>query len=123
MSTIVGSDLVVKLRDYQVHQCLSDEKFGDKLGVSPELWRMTRTGRRNIGITLLKGIMRAYPELEQDVLLFLLGDAGKTAEVIAIPTTPHQTAQDKNLAPLRAFCHKLYIWCGLSKQNKPPNRK
>jgi hypothetical protein len=39
----------------------SDTKFARKLGVSRSYWTFVRTGKRQIGYALFKGIVQAFP--------------------------------------------------------------
>jgi len=49
----------------------SDYKFADYLKITRPLWQLIRTGKRPIGLTLLRAIARVYPELHPDILDFL----------------------------------------------------
>lgn len=73
MTTQIGITLLNQLRLRQVAECMSDRRFARKLGISHQLWQMTRTGKRDIHLVLLKAIVRAYPVLNRDVLLYLAG--------------------------------------------------
>ncbi|MBA7695318.1 hypothetical protein ES703_103942 [subsurface metagenome] len=112
MSTIVADNLVEKLKVIQARDGLSNRKFAkEKLGVSPELWRLTLNGERRIGRAIQEGILRSYPELKEDVVaIFLPSDVESSSVTSDLSTTPHQTAQDKILGVLRAFRDKLYLW-------------
>jgi transcriptional regulator with XRE-family HTH domain len=52
---------------------LSDAAFARRLGVSRPLWSATRSGTRAVNITLLRGVVRAFPEMDGDVLNYLRG--------------------------------------------------
>lgn len=52
----------------------SDYRFAARLGITRPLWQATRTGKLPIGLTLLRAIIRTYPELTTDVLDFLRGE-------------------------------------------------
>jgi len=64
--------LLLKLIDIQGN--LSDLEFTGKLGIERSTWTHIRKGRRAVGITLLKAIIRTYPELTSDVINFLKGN-------------------------------------------------
>lgn len=101
-------ELILKLKSLQITKKLSGHKFADKLGVSHQLWQMTRTGKREIGLTMLKGIVRAYPELNRDVLIFLAGDVYiKTADEND-DTKPSETHQVGFLRALQSLCDIFY---------------
>ena len=89
MTTLIANDLLSKLRLRQVGECMSDRQFAGKLGISHQLWQMTRTGKRDIGLVLLRATVKAYPILNQDVLLFLAGPG--------YAIKPDETAQDGSL--------------------------
>ena len=89
-----------KVKELQTLEGLSDYRFAEKIGVSHQLWQMTRTGKREIGLVILKAITRAYPELDRDVLLFLRGDVNITSQLAVETTDAPQTHQDKNLGIL-----------------------
>jgi len=84
-----------KLKELQMAEGLSDYKFADKLGVSHQLWQMTRTGKREIGSVILKAILRTYPELSQAVLIFLSGDVVSPLIPDNTTTTPSERVLDK----------------------------
>ncbi len=94
MVEVQKSKLVEILADYQANQHESDGVFARRLGVSTELWRVTRSGLRNIGITLLKGVLKTYPELEGEVVFFLRGEVGIPTESSEITTSTPERPQD-----------------------------
>ncbi len=73
MTTQIANDLLSQLKLRQIAECMSGRQFAEKLGISHQLWQMTRAGKREIGLVLLKAIVKAYPILNRDVLLFLAG--------------------------------------------------
>ena len=64
MSTNVSNDLLDKLNERQGK--LSNYKFAERIGITPSLWQMIKNGKREVGITLLRAILKAYPELVFD---------------------------------------------------------
>ena len=110
MPTTVAESLIDKLRERQDKEGLSDQKFGGKLGISKELWRLVRTGERQIPRpVILKGIARAYPELVQDVLFFLGFDVDVSLLSSDHPTAHPETHQDKQQDGLRKLLRCLYL--------------
>ena len=101
-----------KLKELQVAEGLSDYKFADKLGVSHQLWQMTRTGKREVGLAVLHGTITAYPELSRDVLFFLSSDVEASTIIDDLSTIPSQTTQDGKLGRfrgwLRGFINQLF---------------
>ena len=63
--------LIKILINRQLEQDLTNTAFAKKLGVSRTLWVMTRNGRRNVNITLLRAVAREFPELDDEILAFL----------------------------------------------------
>lgn len=104
MLKIVATSLLDKLKEKQAQERLSDHKFADKLSVSYQLWQMTRTGSREIGLAILRGILRAYPELYRDVLIFLgIDDSILANGVKELSTTLYQRALGRILARFRVW--------------------
>ena len=66
---VSNNTLVGKLKFKQGN--LSDYKFTNILGIERTLWTNVRNGKRPITLTILKSIVRTYPELIPDVLTFL----------------------------------------------------
>jgi len=63
--------LLEKLVEKQSQSKLGDEAFAGKLGISRSYWINIKAGRMNIGISLLSGAVKAFPELQPEVLIFL----------------------------------------------------
>jgi len=77
MATIVANQLLEKLIQKQNDLRLNDAQFARKLGiVSRQLWQFTKTGKREVGFTLLRAVLRTYPDLTSDVIEYLR-DGGK----------------------------------------------
>ena len=95
---------------------LSDYKFADILGISHQLWQMTRTGKRELGLTVLQGVVKAYPELDRDVLFFLQGDVVSPLISDTIITTPSQPSLDGKLGRFRGWLRKYQA--GISSKPK-----
>jgi len=67
--------IIGKLRGIQVREGLNDEEMGKRLGCSRQTYNSTRLGKIPLGMKILKGISPAFPELKQDVEIFLSRDA------------------------------------------------
>jgi len=65
---------VEQLDLFRMKSRLGHAEFAREVGISPELWRLTRTGKRPVGISLLRGVLQRYPSLEAGVVSFLRGD-------------------------------------------------
>lgn len=53
---------------------LSDTAFAQRIGVCRALWGMIRTGQRAISLSILQGVIRAFLDLDEHVLVFLRGE-------------------------------------------------
>jgi len=62
------------LRNQQREEQLTVEDMSERLGVSQSMLIMVYTGRRNPGRKFLRGVLRAYPDLRDEVCMFLLRD-------------------------------------------------
>ena len=76
------NDLISKLRAIQVANGLSDLQMAQLLNVSRQNYNKTRSGKIPLGNKILKGIPRAFPELQEDVKrvtdqIFLSSDANR----------------------------------------------
>jgi len=69
--TINNSTLLSKIIQKQNAEGLNDYAFADKLIIERSTWTHIRLGRRKIGLTLLRAILRTYPELTDDVIAFM----------------------------------------------------
>lgn len=49
----------------------TDEALARALGVSRPLWSQIRSGKRRLTLDVVCGILRAFPDLEEQVLAFL----------------------------------------------------
>lgn len=78
--------LLEKLIRKQQELGMSDRRFAKELGVSRALWQFTKTGQNQIGIKMLSGIRRRFPELMPDILIFLDTEASKPAKVASLST-------------------------------------
>lgn len=96
------------LTKIQEREGYTDLQMSNRLGCSRSLFQMTRTGKIPLSITILKGSIRAFPELKRDAYIFLTNDASVITNVPTITTTPHETPSQRFLGALRAFRKGLY---------------
>jgi transcriptional regulator with XRE-family HTH domain len=66
--------LVRRLREMQSEQKLTCAELAERLGVSVSAVRMVYGGWRAPGRKFLRGVLRVYPCLRDEVYLFLLHD-------------------------------------------------
>jgi transcriptional regulator with XRE-family HTH domain len=66
--------LVRVLRGLQRNEQLTLEDMAQHLGISTSMLSMVYKGYRNPGAKFLRGVVRAYPHLRNEVHLFLLRD-------------------------------------------------
>ncbi len=50
---------------------LDDLSLAERMGVSRSNWTMIAAGQRNIGVSLLAGIARTFPEMDDLILAYL----------------------------------------------------
>jgi transcriptional regulator with XRE-family HTH domain len=67
--------LVRMLRGIQRNERLTIEDMALRLGVSTSMLAMVYSGRRSPGRKFLRGVLKAYPQLRDEVHAFLLRDA------------------------------------------------
>lgn len=63
--------LILKIKIRQLDEGLNLAGMADKLGVSPGTLSRVYNGKRIPGRKFLSGILRAYPDLQEDIALFL----------------------------------------------------
>lgn len=63
--------IVKNLQTRQAELKLIDARFAELLGISRPLWWMTRNGQREVNISLLRGVARAFPEMHDQIVAFL----------------------------------------------------
>ena len=71
--------LLVQLVERQKAMGLTDEEFASLLGVSRQLWQMTRTEKQPIGESIVLGVTRQFPDLREAVHIFLQEKANLTS--------------------------------------------
>lgn len=59
--------IVNKLRQQQTVMGMTDELFALHLGISRTLWSLTKDGETPVGMSLLAGVMHAFPGMKDDV--------------------------------------------------------
>jgi len=64
------------LSGLQRNEKLTIEDMAHRLGVSCSMLGMVYSGHRSPGRKFLRGVLNAYPELRDEVWLFLLRDMG-----------------------------------------------
>ncbi len=50
---------------------LNDTELASRLKISVDTWRKVKTGERALSVRILTGILAAYPEFDEEVVLFL----------------------------------------------------
>ena len=66
-----SSKLLQHLVQLQKNMEASDVKFAKMLGITQAMWTFTKQGRRKIGLSILMGITKKFPELQPEVIDFL----------------------------------------------------
>lgn len=67
--------LIERVRGAQRERGLTDEQLAAQLGVHRSLWNLTRRGKRPLRYKIARGIMRAFPELRMEMMIFLARNA------------------------------------------------
>jgi len=65
--------LVELLIKKQEEMNLSETEFANKLGMSRPMWYLVKSGNRQPGKKFLKATMKAFPELQLDVMNCMRG--------------------------------------------------
>lgn len=119
--------LLKKLRQRQEEAGLSDTAFAKQLGISQQLWNAIRLGTRQIiRPPLLTGILRAYPELNRDVLIFLSNGVEVSTITVDNPPKRHQRHQNGKLRRFRGWLRELlgkFLYTDISIGDKHQNGK
>jgi transcriptional regulator with XRE-family HTH domain len=66
--------LIEELEAKRKELSLSDAAFARRLGVSRPLWIAVRERKRSVGMTLLRGAAREFPDLDGALLAHLRGE-------------------------------------------------
>jgi hypothetical protein len=74
--------LVNKLVEIQEEEELSDTQMADVIGCSRQIYQATRTGNIPAGQTVLKGVLKTFPQLKE--LSFQSMANGKDIEKISL---------------------------------------
>jgi hypothetical protein len=72
-------ELVRILRAKQAELGETNESFAVRLGISKSTWDKTALGQMRVGWLVLRASARAFPELREMALNYLLSDADKVA--------------------------------------------
>ena len=89
LRTQQSNSLLEKLQSKQGN--LSDSKFSETLKTSPQLWQATRSGKRKIGSTIIRGFAPMYPDLALDVLELFGFNVSEVIELLNNRTDAHET--------------------------------
>lgn len=93
------NELIELLKQKQGNE--SDYIYAGSLGVSQQLWQMTRSRKREIGMTLLKAVSKAHPELAVEVLIFLGWDIRVLTKLLGDIPTGYETPRNSKLRRLQ----------------------
>lgn len=67
-------ELIKQLTEAQKHKNMSDYSFAKLLKVPRSTWYVTKTGKKPIGMTMLRAISQTFPELDCLIIQFLKED-------------------------------------------------
>ena len=68
--------LVEHLIICQTNLKMNNSEFARFLGISRPLWVMTKSGKRQINVSLLRGVAKTFPSLDKQILTFLRSTEG-----------------------------------------------
>lgn len=92
--------LIEILKQLQVRDNLSDQEFAEKIGIHRVSWNRIKRGTI-FGKKFLSGVRQAYPELKDDIDIFLAGSVqGGNLNVLTDTTAPTETHQNKGQGSL-----------------------
>lgn len=101
-------EFIGTLTALQKWQGLTDKEMADRIGCSRQLYQMTRTGKVPVGLTILRGSVAAFPELqEMAAVYFLRTNADIQTKIPDVSTTPAQMPQNR----FSAIFRRLYSFC------------
>jgi len=69
--TDATKDIIRALQEKKEQLELSNAALARRMGISRSAWTMISRGDRNIGIALLAGIARTFPDLNDLILVYL----------------------------------------------------
>lgn len=97
-ATLCSTMLIDTLKHIQARDDLTDGQFAKKLGIHRVSWQRIKSRRKAFGKHFLSCVRQAYPELKDEIDIFLVGEATNASiEVVEVSTTPSEKPQDKNL--------------------------
>lgn len=107
--------LIAKLKSIQDKNDYTDVQMASLLRCTRQLYQATKSGRLSVGLTILKGTVKAFPQLTGDAIYFLSDGADiRTALAEKLPT-PSQTSQEGSGARFRGWikgfigrCRKMW---------------
>jgi len=67
-------DLVARLKAIQTAHKWTDETMAERCGVSRTMWQQVRVGEARFGHRSVRPILRAFPELRDEVVDYLLDE-------------------------------------------------
>lgn len=76
---------------------MSDMEMAQRLGCSRQLYQATRVGKLSLNNKIIKGILKAFPQLRDDVIYFLSYDAKKWSDIGNNPTEEPPEPQGRGI--------------------------
>jgi transcriptional regulator with XRE-family HTH domain len=73
-------DIVTELKKRKGNLGISDTAFARLLGISRSAWSLIQSGKRPVGLALLRGIARSFPDMDGMVLDFLRSEPKDDAD-------------------------------------------
>jgi transcriptional regulator with XRE-family HTH domain len=74
--------IIEKVRQLQEERGINEVKFSEMLGISRAHWWMMKKGDRKPSAAFLSAVMRAFPELEGEVIDYMKSLHGEESEKV-----------------------------------------
>jgi len=101
--------LIEQLKSVQLREGLIDREFAESIGIHRISWVRIKTNHAGMGRKFLQGVRQAYPELKDNIDIFLFGDMTAVKTTIPIgKTIPTFPLENQRNGALRRLCGGLY---------------
>ena len=105
-----NTQLIEKLKEIQRIQILTDGQMAKKLGCTRQLYQATKTLKVSVGLTILRGATRAFPELIGDAIFFLTNGVQGITTLANINRNVPQPSSSQRWGVLRSLPMSLIHW-------------
>ncbi|MFH1775077.1 MAG: hypothetical protein ABH839_00245 [Chloroflexota bacterium] len=103
--------IVQALKDIQGRDGLSDRELARRIDVHRVSWSRIKTGRAPFGVKFLSGVRRAFPELKDEIDIFLAANVTAINSKVTIGNKGRTRRREKRgRFSLRRLCRALSRW-------------